>query len=514
MMEEEPTSRLTARRITASPERRLAVLKVLAGPNPGKLVRLEPGTMTIGRGPNNDLVLKDAQISRSHARLEFDEDTGVLLKDLKSTNGTTVEGEPITARVLKNGDQVALGDSVVLRFSFLDVLEEQVERAMFERANPEPLSVGRPEFLEHIKNELAVSVMHNQPLTVALVGLDGFKELNDSRGHNTGDALLRELVPRIRAILRSRDQIGRYSGDEFGLVFPEMQLADARAQLERIRLAIARRPFGGDLKMTVSIGSAQSGLHGKNADALLESAARALAQARDAGCDRVVSGPSDDAPLPGKGSAKQPKQQRAMTRVNCNIAVVCKQGDKTFKSRVLDIGLNGMRLAVLERFAPGTRLEVVPEAGGMEPINIEVLWCRKRRNQEVLEIGIKFPDSEEKQASSWVRVAMQRLGFGVIPVTERRQSIRLEMAYPLALIHGPLRFPIKLVNLSAEGAAVEGAESVNAGAAVKLAGLPGGQDLSGKVIYCRPLQASGSFRMGIRLVKPAPDALLSHFQKD
>ena len=152
MMEEEPTSRLTARRITASPERRLAVLKVLAGPNPGKLVRLEPGTMTIGRGPNNDLVLKDAQISRSHARLEFDEDSGVLLKDLKSTNGTTVEGEPITARVLKNGDQVALGDSVVLRFSFLDVLEEQVERAMFERANPEPLSVGRPEFLEHIKN--------------------------------------------------------------------------------------------------------------------------------------------------------------------------------------------------------------------------------------------------------------------------------------------------------------------------------------------------------------------------
>jgi len=510
MMEEEPTSRLTSRRITASPERRLAVLKILAGPNPGKLVRLEPGTLTIGRGPNNDLVMKDAQVSRSHARVEYDEDSGVLLKDLKSTNGTTVEGEPITARVLKNGDQIALGDSVVLRFSFYDVLEEQVERAMFERANPEPLSVGRPEFLQHIKNELAVSVMAGQPLTVALVGLDGFKELNDSRGHNVGDGLLRELVPRIRAILRSRDQIGRYSGDEFGLVFPEMQLSDARAQLERIRLAISRRPFGGDLKMTVSIGAAQSGLHGKTADSILEAASRALAQARAAGQDRVVAGPADE---PAGSGPKRPKQQRAMTRVACNIAVICKQGDKASKARVLDIGLNGMRLAVLERFPVGAKLEVVPEVGGMEPVNVEVLWCRKRRNQEVLEIGISYPDPEEKLTTSWVRVAMQRLGFGVIPVNERRQGVRIEMAYPLAIVHGPLRFPARLVNLSAEGAGVEIGEAVTPGSALKLTGLPGGEDLGGKVIFCRALP-TGSFRAGLKLDKPASDALLNHFLKD
>jgi diguanylate cyclase (GGDEF)-like protein len=87
---------------------------------------------------------------------------------------------------------------------------------------------------------LAHAVRSGEPLTVALLDLDGFKEVNDGSGHDAGDALLRELTARWRAQLRLSDLLGRYGGDEFVLCLPDTDAVGATEILARLE---ASHPF-------------------------------------------------------------------------------------------------------------------------------------------------------------------------------------------------------------------------------------------------------------------------------
>ncbi len=91
-------------------------LVVSRGPQPGQVFELPRSTISIGRDPGNSVVINDPQISRQHARIT-PQGGLMVLEDLGSTNGTTVNGLRITgAHTLAHGDEIGLGDNVMLVF--------------------------------------------------------------------------------------------------------------------------------------------------------------------------------------------------------------------------------------------------------------------------------------------------------------------------------------------------------------------------------------------------------------
>lgn len=97
----------------------------------------------------------------------------------------------------------------------------------------------------------------HQPLSLILADLDGFKAVNDSYGHVAGDQVLIEVARRMRLCMRSYDALGRYGGEEFLMVLPNSDAAQAVRLAERVRMAISHEPFrvqNVDLTVTLSQG--------------------------------------------------------------------------------------------------------------------------------------------------------------------------------------------------------------------------------------------------------------------
>jgi predicted component of type VI protein secretion system len=91
-------------------------LVMQTGPTPGKAYALDKGEINIGRDVNNDIVINDAEVSRSHARIIIQGDSCVL-EDLGSTNGTSVDGKRLTGpHILYPGQRISLGENVSLGF--------------------------------------------------------------------------------------------------------------------------------------------------------------------------------------------------------------------------------------------------------------------------------------------------------------------------------------------------------------------------------------------------------------
>jgi diguanylate cyclase len=118
---------------------------------------------------------------------------------------------------------------------------------------------------------------------VALIDLDGFKQVNDAFGHLTGDHLLREIASRLEAAAEAGDEVGRLGGDEFIAVFRNIAgEADCSARANALLAALCR-PVGFEgqrLNFGASLGFAVHGLHGKEVEQLLQSADRALYAAK------------------------------------------------------------------------------------------------------------------------------------------------------------------------------------------------------------------------------------------
>lgn len=155
----------------------------------------------------------------------------------------------------------------------------------------------------HVEDVLVKEVeraeRHARPLAVAILDADHFKRINDTRGHQTGDEVLRTISDRCRSMLRANDVLGRFGGEEFVIVFPETKLEEAGAVAEPLRAAVADSPIdvGGDpLGVTVSIGLAAHA-PGQGGVELLQRADAALYAAKQDGRNLVRQWRAAERPL-------------------------------------------------------------------------------------------------------------------------------------------------------------------------------------------------------------------------
>ncbi|WP_211262292.1 GGDEF domain-containing protein [Nitriliruptor alkaliphilus] len=123
------------------------------------------------------------------------------------------------------------------------------------------------------------AALHEDPLVVAIIDIDHFKQINDQHGHGAGDSILQEIVEGWTRVVRAGDTIARFGGDEFVLVLPECSLLEADAILERLRLVA---PDG----ISCSLGSARF-WPGDSASLLISRADAALYTAKRLGRDQL-----------------------------------------------------------------------------------------------------------------------------------------------------------------------------------------------------------------------------------
>ncbi|MGB7219009.1 MAG: diguanylate cyclase [Vicinamibacterales bacterium] len=185
------------------------------------------------------------------------------------------------------------GEETVLS-ALVDITDQKLStERLRELATRDDLTgVYNRRYLEELTRiELERAQRYTRPLTLAMLDADHFKDVNDTHGHQVGDAVLRAVSERCQKTLRNSDVLGRYGGEEFVLVFPETAMREAQIVAERVRAAVAGSPVViGDraLDVTVSIGLASLS-SGEDVGGLISRADSALYAAKQGGRNRVLA---------------------------------------------------------------------------------------------------------------------------------------------------------------------------------------------------------------------------------
>jgi diguanylate cyclase (GGDEF)-like protein/PAS domain S-box-containing protein len=150
--------------------------------------------------------------------------------------------------------------------------------------------LNRGAIMERLEYEMSRALRYGLKLALVHCDIDRFKDVNDTYGHASGDAVLRGLAEALKRTIRRSDMAGRYGGDEFLLVLPQSSLEEGMVLAERVRKAVSAAEFpieGGAVKTSMSFGVAQLRKHGDSPDQLIKRADDALYASKREGRDRV-----------------------------------------------------------------------------------------------------------------------------------------------------------------------------------------------------------------------------------
>ncbi|WKY47361.1 sensor domain-containing diguanylate cyclase [Eubacteriaceae bacterium ES3] len=139
-------------------------------------------------------------------------------------------------------------------------------------------------FNDRLMISVANAARYQTRLAIMYLDLDGFKEINDSYGHDMGDELLKAVSDELKSIMRKGDTVARMGGDEFTVIIPEFEtVSDVEIVADKMLKAIQKPLTSEKLLVTISIGIAFYPEHGSNHEALLVSADKAMYQAKKMG---------------------------------------------------------------------------------------------------------------------------------------------------------------------------------------------------------------------------------------
>lgn len=151
-------------------------------------------------------------------------------------------------------------------------------------------------FLERLTEEIMRSRSHQLALSIAMIDVDHFKQINDTYGHAMGDVVLRQLAALLRGRLRETDFISRYGGEEFGVIMPQTDIHEAVQVAEEIRATTRDDRFFLPVEsfhpvqasVTISVGIASLAGRELSGEDLLRMSDKALYRAKNGGRNRVV----------------------------------------------------------------------------------------------------------------------------------------------------------------------------------------------------------------------------------
>jgi diguanylate cyclase (GGDEF)-like protein len=153
--------------------------------------------------------------------------------------------------------------------------------------------LNRRSFEARLRDELLLGTRREEPVSVALIDIDHFKQVNDAFGHAGGDHALRALAELMRGSVRRTDAVARWGGEEIAVILPGAGREVARAHLERLRTQVAALEFavehGMRIRLTVSAGIATAPGDGTSAADLVRLADERLFEAKRNGRNRVVA---------------------------------------------------------------------------------------------------------------------------------------------------------------------------------------------------------------------------------
>jgi diguanylate cyclase (GGDEF)-like protein len=178
--------------------------------------------------------------------------------------------------------------------NFIKKLENQLNTAKKTNLTDELTTVGnRKGYVKAINSARNIWLESEKPLTLILIDVDKFKNINDNYGHSVGDQVLKVLVHTLKKHLRSSDYIARYGGDEFTIILPETDLNKAIQITKKIRIVVNNLKFelrkkNKTMKITCSYGISNFTNKISNTMDVFNGADEALYQAKQEGRDAIV----------------------------------------------------------------------------------------------------------------------------------------------------------------------------------------------------------------------------------
>jgi diguanylate cyclase (GGDEF)-like protein len=279
--------------------RKLATVVVVQGSEAdlGAHATIE-GRVVIGRDPAAQLSLSDARASKQHAAIERVDGLGgksrYELKDLGSTNGTSVNGKRVkSGRKLKDGDKITIAGTV-LRFSIADEVEAAYQAQVEQMLSTDSLTglLAPRRFDAALDEALRAARTKGQSLALLVLDIDDLKAINDTHGHAMGAFTIAEVGRLLAEVIGARGTATRFGGDEFAAFFPGFEAEAAVGLADELRGRVAAHAFTREKKTvrpTLSAGVAVFPTGAPAAKSLFEAADRALYRAKARGKDRVAT---------------------------------------------------------------------------------------------------------------------------------------------------------------------------------------------------------------------------------
>lgn len=196
----------------------------------------------------------------------------------------------LVRREIFDNDGVSLG----VRASMRDITSRKlIENRMLHQSLHDPLTglPNRTLFQDRVSRTAAGALRHKKYFAVAFLDLDRFKIINDSMGHNFGDKLLISVAVRLQEAVRNQDTVSRFGGDEFAILFDEMESLSEAKKIARRLVDSVRKPFEIDnhqIRLTVSMGLDVSKTDDQSAESRVQNAHIAMYRAKEEGKDRFL----------------------------------------------------------------------------------------------------------------------------------------------------------------------------------------------------------------------------------
>ena len=180
----------------------------------------------------------------------------------------------------------------IRRKKYQDALRSNYQQSVSMAITDSLTGLYNRHFLDaHLNNMVNSSINNKKSFSVMILDMDHFKAVNDTYGHDVGDEILKALTKRIIDSIRSSDLAARIGGEEFMVLLPKTNIADAYILADRMRVKIGTTPFVVsheiELTKTISIGIAELNLSGDNAAAMIKRADNALYEAKNTGRNKV-----------------------------------------------------------------------------------------------------------------------------------------------------------------------------------------------------------------------------------